>query len=211
MASAQSKKEPSVLKKHLGTIVASIITSILTLVISSAYKDFTEKKPKLLYEVLEHAVFKNENKKLGIYIVQIGNSGTRMAEDVQVVFNFSELTKISEFSINPSSNTILFTIQNDTIVNRKTVFFSTLNSSEHCKFSFFVENTKDIDLSVELRGKGFIGKPRPTLSEEFSDIATSTMFIIISIFIIILVIMLIASKIKKEMPKYRESSKNKRI
>lgn len=207
MASAQSKKEPSILKKYLSHLGVAFIT----LLFSIALQDLTEKRPKLLYEILEHAVFKSENKNLGIYIVQIGNYGNSMAEDVQAVFSFSERAKILEFSINSLSNIITFTTQNDTIVNRKAIFFSTLNPSEHCKISFFVEYTKDIDLSVELRSKGFIGKPRSTLLEKYSDLATQTMFIVLAILVIIGVIILVVSKFKKEIPKYRASRRNKQI
>ena len=119
----------------------------------------------MTYTVFPLSAYKTANVDLAIYNVQIENDGSKEAEDVRVAFVFTPNAILSDFSVEPSSKVITYTVDNPKDLKNAVVRIPILNAGESVKFSFLAENAsqfltknaKPENVQVSLRGKGVVG------------------------------------------------------
>jgi hypothetical protein len=143
-------------------LITVVMTAFLSLVTGIIIFHYTERSPKLTYEIFPVSSFPKENEKLSIYFVQVENSGNKEATDVQCTFIFPKTAKIVDHSVELSSIAMKYTTQNEKSNNQISFLLPSMNPSENCKFSLLVEMSGNEKVEIGVRGKGITGTQRIT-------------------------------------------------
>src|ERR1035437_5612500 len=146
-------------------ILSTLIGVLITAMFSIGFYYFTNKTPKLTYDLSPVTNFSNEEKSISIFTCQIENSGNKEAENIQLLVKFDG--KISAYKVNQSNQGISYSVNIDTNKNNYSFLFPFLNPGENCKFSFLIEKSSLTNPIISLRAKGIEGAARTIESEKY--------------------------------------------
>jgi len=168
-------------------VITALITSLFSIVVGVLLFNFTNREPRITYEIFPTSSFSGETQELIIQNIRIQNEGDKEAEKVQVVVSFPTSTKISDTNFEASSLALEVNSVPDTSEFKRAYEVPMLNQNEYIRFSFLVENYSGQGIDVAVRGTGVSG----VLKEVSNDTRTSMTDIIFTIIIAALSVLLL--------------------
>jgi len=144
-------------KGALSTILITGLVSLAVGVGSGLFINyFTEKRPKLTYDITTQEVFTGQVNNIGIFAFRVSNDGKKEIENLLCQLNFSE-GKITERRVGGIPVSARTVGGSDEEIEVSVPF---LNPNEHFSVQVLLGDVKEplVRPSIEIRGKGIVGK-----------------------------------------------------
>jgi hypothetical protein len=138
--------------------ISAAIVAGLSFVVSLSVTMYSERSPKLIYELFSSDSFDLNNKKRSVSGFRIENNGRKEAESVEIAFKYREGMTVMDKSIILSSEAIVYTVAENTEAGMK-LHLPILNPTESITISFVGSSDKGF-IDVGLRAKGEVGKKK---------------------------------------------------
>jgi len=177
-----------------GTLSTILITGLVSLAVGIGsgllINYFTEKRPKLTYDITTQEVFTGQINNIGIFAFRVSNDGKQEIEKLLCHLKFSE-GKITERRVGGVPVSARTVVGSDDEIEVSVPF---LNPNEHFSVQVLLGNVKQplVRPSIEIRGKGVIGKE--IVSSKSSKKSFSEIFPLLSVALVTLLTALITLK-----------------
>jgi hypothetical protein len=161
--------------------ISAAIVAGLSFVVSLSVTMYSERSPKLTYELFSSDSFDLNNKKRSVSSFRIENNGRKEAESVEVAFKYKEGMTVMDKSIILSSEAIVYKVAENTEAGMK-LHLPILNPTESITISFVGSGDKGF-IDVGLRAKGEVGKKKDIRNIQRKEVKFLVLYGLVIIFL----------------------------